>query len=155
MTWQELLAAKRVKRHRTSLAELDELRAGVEVKLKDAELPALSADTRFVTAYGAALLLTKMAIACAGYRLDSKAGGHHKTAFEALPLAMGAEVEELSGYLDLCRRKRNEIDYDRAFVASDADAEELVRRTRQMQILVEEWIAANHSAFANRPEKAE
>jgi hypothetical protein len=123
-----LQADKKIKPHTTSKAELDELRDGVEVKLKDADVKGLSADTRFVTAYGAALLLAKMAIACSGYRLDSKTGGHHRTAFDALLLALGPSSKTLADFFQVCRRKRNEIDYDRAFVASDADADEIVKR---------------------------
>ena len=106
-------------------------------------MPGVSPDTRFVTAYGAALLLAKMAVACAGYRLDPKAGGHHKTAFEALPLAVGSRIKTLANYFEVCRRKRNEIDYDRAFVASDADADEIYRRAGELQTIVEEWIAGH------------
>ena len=141
MNWKQLQAERRIKPHRTSRAELDELRAAVAVKLNDAAVPDVSPDTRFVTAYGAALLLTKMVLACAGYRLDSKAGGHHKLAFEALPLAVGPRVKTLANYFEVCRRKRNEIDYDRAFVASDADAEEILRRAHELQSVAEEWIA--------------
>ena len=148
MTWKKLQAEKRVKAHRTSKAELDDLRAAIEVKLKDAALTALSPDTRFVTAYGAALLLAKMATACAGYRLDPKAGGHHKTAFDALPLALGSSAKTLAGYFEVCRRKRNEIDYDRAFVASGADANEIVRRALELQTVVESWITAHHPTLS-------
>jgi hypothetical protein len=84
-----------------------------------------------------------MAIACAGYRLDPKAGGHHKTAFESLPLVLGPSASASGRYFEVARRKRNEIDYDRAFVASDADADEIVRRARDLQIAVENWIAVN------------
>jgi hypothetical protein len=111
-------------------------------------VPGISSDTRFVTAYGAALLLAKMAIACAGYRLDPKSGGHHKVAFEALPLAIGSSVTGLARYFDVCRRKRNEIDYDRAFVASEADAEEIFGRARELQSIVEAWIATHHPKLA-------
>jgi hypothetical protein len=104
-------------------------------------VPAISADTRFVTAYGAALLMAKMVLACAGYRLESKWGGHHKTAFEILPLAIGSRLQGLANYFEVCRRKRNEIDYDRAFVASDADADEILQRARELQEIAEEWIA--------------
>ena len=148
MTWKELQAAKRIKPHRTSRAELDELRAAVAVKLKDAAVPGVSADTRFVTAYGASLLLAKMAIACAGYRLDPKAGGHHKVAFEALTLALGSGARQSASYFEVCRRKRNEIDYDRAFVASNADAEEIARRAHELRTVVEDWITAHHPKLA-------
>ena len=148
MTWKKLQTEKRIKSHQTSKAELDELRAGVVVKLKDAEVAGLSADTRFVTAYGAALLLAKMSIACSGYRMDSKTPGHHKTSFEALNLSVGSNAKNLADYFEVCRRKRNEIDYDRAFVASDADADEIVRRTKELSTLVESWIKTNYPALA-------
>ena len=82
-----------------------------------------------------------MVLACAGYRLDPKKGGHHKAAFEALPLALGPRAKTLANYFEVCRRKRNEIDYDRAFVASDADADEILRSARELQTITEEWIA--------------
>jgi hypothetical protein len=148
VSWKKLQAEKKIKPHKTSKAELDELRDAAEVKLKDAGVMGLSADTRFVTAYGAALLLTKMAIACSGYRLDPKTAGHHKTAFEALLLALGPHAKVFADYFQVCRRKRNEIDYDRAFVASDADADEIVKRTGELKIVVEKWIKANYPTLA-------
>ena len=144
MSWKSLLAANRIRAHRTSKAELDELREAVDVKLKDAASTSISPDTRFTTAYGAALLLAKMTLACSGYRLDSKSGGHHVTAFEALPLALGAKSQTLADYFEVSRRKRNEIDYDRAFVASDADADEILVNATALQTLVEQWIASTH-----------
>ncbi len=85
-----------------------------------------------------------MALACSGYRLDSKGGGHHVTAFEALPLSLGGGVKKLADFFDSCRRKRNEIDYDRAFVASQADADEIVKKTKELEVAVETWITAHH-----------
>ena len=148
MSWKTLLAANRIRPHRTSKAELNDLRLAVDEKLKDAASTAISSDTRFVTAYGAALLLAKMALACSGYRLDSKSGGHHVTSFEALPLSLGSSSTALAKYFEVCRRKRNEIDYDRAFVASDADTEEIVKRAEELRVQVEAWIDANHPALS-------
>ena len=128
--------------------ELDELRGGVEVKRKDSKSTSISDDTRFATAYGAALLLAKMALACGGYRLDSKSGGHHKTAFEALPLCVGPATKTLAGFFEVCRRKRNEIEYDRSHVASHADADEIVKRVEELDALVEDWIKLNHPSLA-------
>ena len=61
MTWQNLLAARRAKRHKTSRQELDGLRAIVERDLKDAAVAGLSEDRRFATAYNAVLQLATMA----------------------------------------------------------------------------------------------
>jgi hypothetical protein len=66
MSWAQLLATRKVHKHRTSKQELDELRSIVERDLEDAAIPALSEDRRFATAYNAALQTAKMAIACAG-----------------------------------------------------------------------------------------
>lgn len=148
MTLKKLQTDGRLKPHKTSKREIDELRGGVEVKLKDAKSTAISDDTRFTTAYGAALLLTKMALACAGYRLDTKAGGHHVAAIEALSHCVGAAGVPLANYFEVCRRKRNEIDYDRAHVASRADADEIVKQTEALEVLVEDWIAKQYSAWA-------
>jgi hypothetical protein len=91
-----------------------------------------------------------MSLHCAGYRLDAKGGGHHVTAFEALPLALGPTAAGLARYFEVCRRKRNEIDYDRAFVASDADADEIVQRAAELRTTVEDWITATHPSFAKK-----
>lgn len=120
----------------------------MKVKLRDARSTAISDDTRFTTAYGAALLLAKMALACAGFRLDTKSGGHHVTAFASLPHCIGAVARPLADYFEVCRRKRNEIDYNRANVASRTDADEIVRQTESLESFVEGWITEHHSSLS-------
>jgi hypothetical protein len=101
VSWQQLLASNRVRKHRTSKAELDSLRAVVERDLQDAAVPGLSADRCFDTAYNAALQLAKMAIASAGYRVTGL--GAHQTAFEAVELAMGHSIAQYAAYFETCR----------------------------------------------------
>ena len=124
MTWKELLAENRVETHATSKQELDDLRSAVERNLGDAAIPQLSADNRFGLAYEAALLLGKMAVACAGYRV--KGQGAHQTTFAALKLALGAGISKTAAYLERCRRKRNELSYDMAGVVTDTEATEIL-----------------------------
>lgn len=131
--------------HRTSKQELDDLRTVIERDLHDAALPLLSADRRFATAYNAALQTAKMAVACAGYRVVGQ--GHHQVSFEAAELAIGASVSALVTYFELCRRKRNTLDYDVANVVSDTEAAELLQKAQQFKTEVEAWIAANHPAL--------
>jgi hypothetical protein len=69
MSWQDLINEGRIEEHKTSRAELDELRAVIARDLTDAGVEHLSADRRFATAYNAALQSAKMAIACCGYRV--------------------------------------------------------------------------------------
>jgi hypothetical protein len=115
--------------------------------IADASIEALSDDRRFATAYNAVLQLSTMALACAGYRVGSGAGHHLKT-FEAVKAVIGTpETEHLANYFDICRRKRNNIDYDSAQVVSETEASEILKKTREFQTLVEDWIANNYPAF--------
>ena len=90
MSWQQLIASRRVQPHTTHAQELQGLRAVVARDLKDAALPELSIDRRFTIAYNAVLQLATMVIACSGYRV--RGIGHHHTTFKALELAMGSQL---------------------------------------------------------------
>lgn len=138
-TWQHLLAQNRLQKHETSTRELDDLRAVVDRDLHDAALKGLSDDRRFATAYNAALQLGKMVLACAGYRVTGM--HHHRTTIEALALAMGPAIRDLAAYFDLCRRKRNVVDYDRAYVATKAEADELIAKVQEFKKKVAQWVA--------------
>src|SRR3970040_484135 len=98
MTWKELEAQGRAEPHRTTRNELEALRGAIARNLHDAAVRSVSADNRFGLPYEAALLLSKMAIACAGFRI--KGPGAHATAFQALELAMGSGVAAQVDYFD-------------------------------------------------------
>lgn len=114
--------------------------------LKDAGILEISADRRFATAYNAALQAANMAIACAGYRISSTTG-HHKVAFESTKLVFGKAANEYADYFEICRRKRNMIDYSRSRIATETEAKEAVQEAQEFVELVENWIAKNHPAL--------
>ena len=147
MSWSKLLANRTVQNHSTSRQEIESLRELIERDIKDAGIEALSADRRFATAYNAVLQLSKTAIACAGFRVSTGVGHHQKT-FEAVKVAVGsAAVDSFADYFETCRRKRNVIDYDAADLITESEADELVEKAREFQILIEDWIAKNHTAY--------
>lgn len=123
-------------------AELTDLRAIVARCLKDSSL-LLFPDNKFSLIYNAARTLAVMAAAAAGYRIKHRGGGHYYT-FLALKAAMGTDIDTLADYLDDCREKRNELSYEAANVVTETEVEELLTRTKELQSLVESWIAANH-----------
>jgi uncharacterized protein (UPF0332 family) len=135
-----------VQRHVTSKQELDDLRSVVDRDLADAGLTRLSDDRAFATAYNAALTLAKMAIATAGYRVTGQ--GHHQTTFQALELALGKQAAPYATYFDACRRKRNQLDYDVAQVATHTEAQELLKKAHEFQQFVEHWLTATHPTLA-------
>jgi hypothetical protein len=142
VSWKQLLAKGEVKAHQTSKQELDNIRALIARDLADAALRGLSADRRFATAYNAALQTAKIVIACSGHRVSARAG-HHAVTFEAARLAIGSEAISLTDYFDACRRKRNMIDYDNSSVATETEADELLRKADEFRTLVEKWVATN------------
>lgn len=150
MSLQNLLNSKKIQSHTTSKSEISGLREVVGRDIADASIKALSADRRFATAYNAVLQLSKMAIACAGFRVKTGVGHHLKT-FEAVNKIIGSvEVENLTDYFDLCRRKRNNIDYDSAEVVSESESEELLKKTVEFQKIVENWIEKNHPGYRSK-----
>jgi uncharacterized protein (UPF0332 family) len=146
VTWTQLLANNQVQQHRTSKRELDSIRALIARDLADAGVAGLSADRTLATAYNAALQAAKMAIACAGYRVTT-APGHHKTSFEAVKFALGRSADPYADYFDRCRRKRNLIDYDAAYVATETEAEEIVTKAKEFVDMIERWVAKTHPSF--------
>ena len=147
MSWTNLLANRTVQNHSTSVGEIGDLREVVDRDLDDAAITAFSDDRRFATVYNAVLQLSKMAIACAGFRI-SIGGGHHQKTFEAVKMALdSAEAEALADYFDTCRRKLNSIDYDGSEIVSETEAEELLEKAKEFRTIIEEWIEKNHAAY--------
>ncbi len=141
MSWANLLRTNRVTSEPTSKTELDNLRSIVARSLKDASVPGLSADARFVFAYDAARTQALIIVRAEGYRPRS-AGAHYNT-FLALEAADSA-FASLSAYFDGCRIKRNDCEYDFAGGISDTDADGLRKAAKQFAIDAEAWIKSRH-----------
>lgn len=107
----------------------------VERDLKDAQLEGLSEDRRFATAYGAALNLASYVIRTQGYRVTGKIG-HHKITFDVAAAILGKKSQDLIDFFDLCRRKRNKLDYDAADIVSETEVKELIENAMLFKKLV-------------------
>jgi hypothetical protein len=140
------LASKEAQKHKTSKKELDNMRALIARDLADAAIAGLSADRRFAPAYNAALQAANMAIACAGYRVVSKLG-HHRVSLESMKFVLGNSAHQHVDYFEICRRKRNTIDYAFSDVATETEANELLLQANGFYNQVEDWIAKNHPSL--------
>jgi hypothetical protein len=96
VTLSDLLARKRLRRHKPSAREVEELLRVVERDLADAAITKVSTDRRFATAYNAALQLATIALHAAGYRAAGK--GHHWATIQALPAVMGPQARMRADY---------------------------------------------------------
>lgn len=127
--------------HQTSSQEIADLWAIVARDLADAERD-ISADWRFGIAYNAALKLCTILVHAAGYRPE-KALQHYRT-LAALPEVLGEQWKDEADYLETCRRKRNIAEYDRAGVATEQDAVELVAFCQNLRQAVSAWLTKHH-----------
>jgi uncharacterized protein (UPF0332 family) len=65
-------------------------------------------------------------------------------ALESATLALCKSAEELTDYFEICRRKRNQIDYTRTRLVTESEAKEIVIKAKEFCEVVETCIAKNH-----------
>jgi len=128
--------------HRTSGEEIGNLLAIVKRDMQDAKEETISADWRFGIAYNAALKLCTVLLYAEGYRPEKNLA-HYRT-LQALPLVLGTRRKADAEYLDVCRVKRNTVEYDFVGGATDADADELIEFVKALEADVLVWLKAQH-----------
>ena len=125
MNWKHRLDRGDIQKVHVTPKSLADLVNLVDRDLGDARIASLSADRRFAIAYNAALNLASYVIRKNGYRVAAKVG-HHRVTFAIAGEVLGRGVKDYLDYFDLCRRKRNKVDYDLSGVATDKDVAELI-----------------------------
>ncbi len=145
MHLQNLLDEGKLRRHRTSAKEIAELLQVADRDLADAAFARISPDTRYVTAYSAALALAAIVLHAHGYRAVGFA--HHSTTIQTLPVILGPEAQTRADYLDNCRTRRNTANYDRAGTISETEAAELLAEVTAFRTDVLEWLRRDHPAL--------
>ena len=144
MSLADALANGHLQKHKTSADEVRSLRELIQRDIDDARIEQLSDDRRFATAYNAALQLSKLALACSGFRV-SKGQSAHFASFEMAAIAVPTtQIQELTDYFDTCRRKRNHIDYDGSQIVTRTETEEMIKKVREYREIVEGWIDQEH-----------
>src|SRR4030042_5751002 len=111
MSLSELQALGKLRPHKTSRKEIDDLLRLAERDLRDARVATVSTDRRFMIAYEAAVALATIPLHSAGFRTDGT--GHHQTTFLALPPVMGMDLADLAVYFVTCRTNHHASAYDR------------------------------------------
>jgi hypothetical protein len=74
--------------------------------IADAKVQAISAETRFSSAYTAIRMLADVGLHAHGYRTLTSRPGHHQTAIQTLPTTLGIDSQTLVR-LDHLRKQRN------------------------------------------------
>src|SRR6185437_1049945 len=78
--------------------------------IADAKVQAISAETRFGSAYTAIRMLADVGLHAHGYRTLTSKPGHHQTAVQTLPTTLGVDPRTVVR-LDALRKQRNLTEY--------------------------------------------
>ena len=141
MNLKVLLNQAKLRPHKTSKEEIENLFTLVDRDIKDAKVEVLSSDRKFAIAYNAVLQLATILLYCKGY--EPRGTGHHFTVFQAMKI-MGSHYNKLADYFDSCRAKRNITDYDYAGGISESEAKELVKEAEGFLKITLNWLMKNY-----------
>ena len=134
-----------LKLHETSKNEIQNLLGIVDRDLVDAE-EGISEDWRFGIAYNAALRLCTALRYAEGYKAERTL--QHCRTILAMPMIMGADKKDDAIYLDVCRSKRNILEYDYIGSITKNDADELVAFVKVFKQDVLNWLNKHHPEFS-------
>ncbi|MBN2543706.1 hypothetical protein JXI42_12645 [bacterium] len=143
MTLEKFQNQDKLKPHKTSDREINDLLRLVKRDLKDAQVKNISNDRRFATAYNAVFQLATIVLYCSGYQ--AKGIGHHYTTFQVVKEILGKEYNTLFDYFDSCRAKRNIADYRHVGIASVVELDELISEAEAFYDIVIKWLKENTS----------
>jgi hypothetical protein len=125
-----------------SPGEIKNLLGIVDRGLADSNVEAISADLRFIAAFGAALAVATTALRASGHRTATQPGHHLKT-IESLELTVKAEPK-LIQKLKTLSTKRNKSNYDVAGAVSDQELVAMIRLALELNDVTRTWLKAAH-----------
>lgn len=127
---ENLVRSGQLRREEPAQEEIDGLLKSGAHRLKDAENPNLSLESRFDLSYNAAHALALAGLRWRGYRSDNR-----YTVFQVLPHTLGIANEKWR-ILDQAHRKRNQSEYDGVFDIDIALVEAVIRVARDVEAAV-------------------
>jgi hypothetical protein len=109
--------------------------------IADAKVQAVSAETRFSSAYTAIRMLADVGLHANGYRTLTSRPGHHQTAIQTLPTTLGVDSQTLIR-LDHLRKQRNLTEYTGDLIPESA-VTECLAQAQSLYIATQNWLKAN------------
>jgi hypothetical protein len=116
---------------------------GAARHIADAKVQAISAETRFGSAYTAIRMLADVGLHAHGYRTLTSKPGHHQTAIQTLPTTLGVDSRTVIR-LDALRKQRNLTEYTGDIIPESAVADCLAH-AEALYTLTLDWLKKNKS----------
>ena len=138
---EDWLNEGRLRQHKTSKQEINQLLAVFARDMADAQSTTISIDRRFATAYNAALTVSVAALAASGYRAAGE--GHHYWVIQSLAFTLQLDAETIEEF-NRFRRKRNTIDYERIGAVSGREVSEMLELAKNIRSKLEVWLRENY-----------
>jgi len=114
------------------------LLAGAARHIADAKVKAVSAETRFTSAYTAIRMLADVGLLANGYRTLTSKPGHHQTAIQTLPKSLDVESQTVIR-LDKLRKQRNLTEYTGDVIPESAVAE-CLSQAESLHTVAVDWL---------------
>jgi hypothetical protein len=109
--------------------------------IADAKVQAISAETRFSSAYTAIRMLADVGLHANGYRTVTSRPGHHQTAIQTLPTTLGVDSQTLIR-LDHLRKQRNLTEYSGDLIPESA-VTECLAQAQSLYAMTQIWLKEN------------
>jgi len=141
---EDWLNEGRLKAHTTGQKEIEQLFAVFKRDMADAQSEALSTDRRFTTAYNAALMVARAALAASGYRTSGE--GNHYWTIQSLAFTLQPDIKSIKKF-NKFRKKRNISDYEMTGMVSEQEVGEMLSLAQDLRAAVEKWLHEHHPEF--------
>ena len=114
---------------------------GAARHIADAKVQAISAETRFGSAYTAIRMLADVGLHAHGYRTLTSKPGHHQTAIQTLPTTLGVDPRTVVR-LDALRKQRNLTEYT-GDIIPDSAVFDCLTHAQSLYALTLDWLENN------------
>lgn len=147
MSLEDWLNDSRLRNHDTSRDEIEKLFAVYECDMADAKIGTLSADRRFATAYNAALMMARAALAASGYQTTGE--GAHYLAIQSLAFTLRLDTGTITKF-NKFRQKRNITDYEMIGMISNQEVSEMIMLASQLHDDVLKWLKTGYPELVEK-----
>lgn len=137
MSFEYLVSQGKIKPIQSSKEEIKEILSLADRDLKMAEFTITQdLDWAFSISYNAALQASRAYMYSKGYRTSGQQA--HKNTFEFMKIALGKEYNDLIGFFDRMRPKRNRAIYDTVGLITKTEVKELLKKSKEFVAIINE-----------------